>query len=707
MKKFRIASYVISLLAVFTVLSLPSKLGIKPVRAKDEETIVRVGWYETPIDWVDKFGRKNGYNYEYQSKVASYTDWTYEYVEGSWPDLLTKLQNGEIDLLSDVSYVESRKEHMFFSSLPMGTEDYYLFVLSNREDYTHGDYTFFNGKKIAVNQGSVQIQYFNEWANKNDIDAELVEVTSTEQETINDLQNGTYDAYLGIDTYASFEGIIPVVKVGSSEYYFAVNKARPDPHDDLEYAMDRIHDENPFYSQYLHDKYYKSNGANLFLGNDEKEWLSEHDKVKVGYLNNYLAYCGKDKQTGELTGALKVFLELSSDVLANAHIDFETVGYDTSEAAVDALQNNEINCVFPLNLGYFEAEERNLSITQPLIDAGVSALIRKSDQNDFSKKESITVAVDKNDLNYIYFIKVLFPEWIPVEYSSVEECLKAVSNKKADCFLISTYRYNNISSLVEKYNLISLETNKNTEYSFAVNKHSKELYSILCKLVNLVPETSIDAALTHFYSVDTTKMNLGDYIRQNPLVLIVIIIVFVTLIIIIVAQRRMILVRKKLDKAEATANADALTGVKNHRAYNLSERRILALVNENPEYPYAIVVCDVNDLKYVNDKYGHNYGDEYLKKACQMICNVYAGIPVYRIGGDEFVVILEEDKFKDREIYLSRLKELSLVNSEEEDGIVIAVGMAVKKRNESFNDVFKRADKQMYLHKDSLKKKTT
>ena len=209
----------------------------------------------------------------------------------------------------------------------------------------------------------------------------------------------------------------------------------------------------------------------------------------------------------------------------------------------------------------------------------------------------------------------------------------------------------------------------------------------------------------YFYSADATSMNLGDYIKQNPLVLIVIIVVFVTLIIIIVAQRRMIIVRKKLDKAVATANIDALTGVQNHRAYILSERRILSLVNENPEYQYAIVVCDINDLKYVNDKFGHNYGDEYLKKACQMICNVYAGILVYRIGGDEFVVILEGDKYEEREVFLSRLKELSLSNASEEEGIIIAIGMAERRRNKSFNDVFKRADKQMYIQKETLKRK--
>lgn len=62
---------------------------------------VRVGWYESPFNTMDKAGRRSGFAYEYQQKIAAYTGWTYEYVEGSWPELFQMLIDGEIDLLSD------------------------------------------------------------------------------------------------------------------------------------------------------------------------------------------------------------------------------------------------------------------------------------------------------------------------------------------------------------------------------------------------------------------------------------------------------------------------------------------------------------------------------------------------------------------------------------------------------------------------------
>ena len=65
--------------------------------------IVRVGWYESPFNMTDPNGGRSGYAYEYQQKIAAYTGWKYEYVTTSWPKLLQMLQDGEIDLLSDVS----------------------------------------------------------------------------------------------------------------------------------------------------------------------------------------------------------------------------------------------------------------------------------------------------------------------------------------------------------------------------------------------------------------------------------------------------------------------------------------------------------------------------------------------------------------------------------------------------------------------------
>ena len=87
-----------------------------------------VGWYELSFNITDEHGRRSGYAYEYQRRIAAYTDWKYEYVEGTWPELYQKLIDGEIGLMSDVSYTPERAELMLFPNLLMGSEEYYLFV---------------------------------------------------------------------------------------------------------------------------------------------------------------------------------------------------------------------------------------------------------------------------------------------------------------------------------------------------------------------------------------------------------------------------------------------------------------------------------------------------------------------------------------------------------------------------------------------------
>ena len=96
----------LSLLLICLLLALTFTASISGAAQAPEEKVVRVGWYESAFHRTDRFGRRSGYGYEYQQRVATYTGWKYEYVEGSWSELFEMLVAGEIDLLSDVSFTE-------------------------------------------------------------------------------------------------------------------------------------------------------------------------------------------------------------------------------------------------------------------------------------------------------------------------------------------------------------------------------------------------------------------------------------------------------------------------------------------------------------------------------------------------------------------------------------------------------------------------
>ena len=124
-------------------------------------------------------------------------------------------------------------------------------------------------------------------------------------------------------------------------------------------------------------------------------------------------------------------------------------------------------------------------------------------------------------------------------------------------------------------------------------------------------------------------------------------------------------------------------------------------------FDYAIAVFDVNFLKRTNDTYGHEAGNELIIRAASLIEQTFAESRIYRIGGDEFVAILEGKDFDNRENLLKKFDEDCAKESFQKNGDIIKVsvarGIAVCQNSEDFADIFKQADAAMYAHKTALK----
>lgn len=161
-----------------------------------------------------------------------------------------------------------------------------------------------------------------------------------------------------------------------------------------------------------------------------------------------------------------------------------------------------------------------------------------------------------------------------------------------------------------------------------------------------------------------------------------------------------------LNHANALARRDELTGVKNKTAFHELEQSVQNNLDKGMDYlPFAVLVCDINNLKIINDTKGHKAGDEYLCAACRMICNIFSHSPVFRIGGDEFVVFLRGNDYDERDYLCDKLYGQVLENMKTDDQPVVAHGLSVFSRQTDrfFSEVFDRADSQMYVQKKRLK----
>ena len=160
-----------------------------------------------------------------------------------------------------------------------------------------------------------------------------------------------------------------------------------------------------------------------------------------------------------------------------------------------------------------------------------------------------------------------------------------------------------------------------------------------------------------------------------------------------------------MQKANQLARKDALTGAKNKNAYIEAERALQEMVDAEGTQ-FGVVVCDLNNLKRINDLKGHNTGDEYIRQAYRMICAVFSHSPVFRTGGDEFAVFLTGSDFFEREYLMSELQLQVHANLLRKEGPVLAAGLAVfdKEKDRFVREVYERADKNMYDEKTRLKK---
>ena len=161
------------------------------------------------------------------------------------------------------------------------------------------------------------------------------------------------------------------------------------------------------------------------------------------------------------------------------------------------------------------------------------------------------------------------------------------------------------------------------------------------------------------------------------------------------------------------AYKDEMTGVKNKRAFDIYLQEIneeIRSAGEHGSVPeLAAVVFDCNDLKVVNDVYGHWKGDDYLKNASWMICHVFASSPVFRTGGDEFCAVLKNADFVGREELIEQfrqqMKERNEVKEQLWEQVHVACGMAVfnPDTDPDFRETVHRADEKMYNNKHDMK----
>ncbi|MBD9163549.1 MAG: response regulator [Blautia wexlerae] len=530
-------------LGMWMILSVHCQAAETNNDEKQPQTI-RVGSFEDTFNYVDKNGVRRGYGYELMQALAGYTGWEFEYVKCDWSNCFDRLENGEIDIMGDISYIDERAQKMLFSDEAMGEEKYILYADLSNIDSGTSDFKFMDGKRIGVLMGTEPEVMLTEWENKNGIQTEHVNVYNND-DVEKKLANHEIDCFVSLEeSIWSEQGIASVTTIGKSGIYFAINKERSDIKRELDYAMRQLEQDSPFFKADLYKKYFTFD-YNQSLTGGEKSWLEEHGDIRIGFLNNDPAIFSMDEETGQLTGMLSEYFSYAKDCLGNQTLKFNIQEYDDYSEMLQALQNQEIDMIFYAGRNPYFAEENGYALTNT---AWTYSLMAVTDEKNFDENKVYTVAVPKEKEALKQYIAFSYPQWKIVDYDSLDAAADMIANEEADCFLMGASQaliYDNSK------NFKSIPLTKTMEACIAVKSGEGKLLSILNKTLKAMPSDMLTSALA-IYDSTADKVTFSDFVKDNMLAFFVTAGFFVLSIIVII-----LVLLRKARKAEAVAKLAA------------------------------------------------------------------------------------------------------------------------------------------------------
>ena len=537
-------------LAALAVLS-----SIAPVQAFAADSsqpvkTVRVGWLVNNEGFQDGTPgeRLSGWGYEYLQTLSYYTPgWRYEYVSGTFTELMDMLEAGEIDLMPNISYSEERTQKLLFSSNPEGTERYYIYAKPDRDDLAKGDPQALQGLTIGCNSGVMQTFVGQQWLANEGITCTYREYDGGSM-LFDALANDEVDAVIMNDTISSPDAS-PMFYVGSSDYYFAVPKSRPDLMNDINAAMTAIARVNPRYNDEVKANYSAQNSGSSSLTGPERSWLKANDNtITIGYLKNKLPYCTQNDD-GEMEGSLA---SLATTLHDKFGITVATVAFSNNEQMTKALSTGTIDVALPLFRDYWLAEQAGVILSNPMGTVSLAAIHSSSNLNSDLKK----IACTQDAIVNHSALESLFPDATITDYPNGNEALEALNKGEASCIIVPSTR---LKTIRDTYNIEDFQTQELTgtaQLSCLISRGKPELLGIINKgIVNAGESLSANSYFPTSYSAQESDAFRLLYRNRIVIAAVVICILLTGIVILVWSLYRAQEERQKADAANAAKTA--------------------------------------------------------------------------------------------------------------------------------------------------------
>ena len=511
----------------------------------DAVKVVKVGWLANDEGFQEgePGSYMSGWGYEYLQTLSYYTPgWEYEYVTGTFSELMQKLEAGEIDLMPNISYTEERAEKLLFSTSPQGTERYYIYAKSFRDDLTRGDPSALNGLTIGCIDGIIQTQVGKQWLEDEGVSCTFRYYT-TSDDLYSALSNDEIDALIMNDTLSS-DDAMAMFSIGESNYYLATPKSRPDLMDDINAAMTSIRSASPRYNDEVKTNYSVSNGGSTSLTGTERSWLADRGwTVTVGYLANTLPYSG-ESSNGGLEGSLSALVDALKGKFG---INVNAVAFSSNVDLKAALLDGSVDVAMPVAKDYWLAERAECIQSSAMASSAIVAVYAGG-----RLEEALgSIAHCPESLLNRNLTGVRFPNARIVDCKSAVECVEAVKRGDAGCMIVPIASMDVLREQIDFTGLKTAQLSGDIDLTCWMKRGNAELLSIVNK--GIVEAKDEITSRAYYYSTQDSESVLVQFVKKNQSLVVTCVIVLLVAVVLTLtwALRK---ARRAQQKAQA-ANA--------------------------------------------------------------------------------------------------------------------------------------------------------
>ena len=554
--------------------------------ASQHET-VKVGFFAMDgYHMMDEKGNRSGYGYDFLRLMARYWDVNYEYVgyDKGWEDMQQMLEDGDIDMVTSARKTPDREEKFYFSR-PIGTNNGILTVRSDNSTIVDGNYSTYNGMRVALLNGNTRNEEFADFADNKGF-TYVPSYFDTTAEMDEALQSGNVDAIV-TSSLRKINNERIVDKFGSSDFYVIVKKGNTELLNEINYAIDQLNAVEGDWKTTLYNKNYGSTETkNLEYTEEEKSIIAQYSKDNpLHVLCDPTRYPYSYNENGEMKGIIPDYFRKIADY---AGISYEFLTPATRDEYIAYQGNKEatdISIDARLETDNY-AETKEWGLTAPYITMQLARVTRR----DFDGKIKVVATVDQTASNSI--ADEMAPGAEKLMCGTRQEMMEAVRKGKADAAFVYYYMaqafVNSDTTGTMTYTLLEQPTFTYRMVISSTENHA--LAGILTKAMYAMPQNLVEDLAAQYTTYKATDLTAVDWIRLYPVVTVLILLIFGWLLTTMAVILVRLNARRKAQMA-AQQNAKEMAELaENARAANKAKTAFLSHMSHDMRTPMNAII---------------------------------------------------------------------------------------------------------------------